>query len=104
MLAIEEFRTVVRADAREVAERSLRYKFGRLSNRRILGVLRPAAEEFNDLPALSDRDLLDLWFAEFSWLRREMQLGAEALKTHFHSEVTLRRYSPLSPQRTPGLH
>ncbi len=80
MLPLEEFQALVRADAREVAERSLRYKFGRLSNARILSVLRPEAEKYNELRALSDSDLLDLWFVEFSCLRREMQLGPETRK------------------------
>jgi hypothetical protein len=57
----EEFQALVRADAREAAERSLRYKFGRLSNIRILHVLRPAAEKVDEFRALSDRDLLELW-------------------------------------------
>jgi hypothetical protein len=56
---------VLRADALEVARRTLRHKFGRLSNRRILATLRAA------LPAdlqtqLADGDLLDRWFAEYA--------------------------------------
>ncbi len=64
MLSTEGFQALVRADVREVAELSLRYKFGRLSNARILSVLRPAAEEFNGLRALSDRTLLTRGFSE----------------------------------------
>lgn len=56
---------VLRADAQEVARRTLRHKFGRLSNRRILATLRGA------LPAdlqgrLADGELLDRWFAEYA--------------------------------------
>jgi hypothetical protein len=73
MLPIEEFQALVRADAREAAERSLRYKFGRLSNIRILHVLRPAAEKVDEFRALSDSDLLELWFGEFSRHRSELR-------------------------------
>ena len=50
---------VLRADAQEVARRTLRHKFGRLSNRRIIATLRAA------LPAdlqteLADGELLDM--------------------------------------------
>ena len=69
MQHLDEFRELVQADAREVAERSLRHRFGRLSNTRILSVLRPAANKVG----LSDADLLDRWFVEFSRLRNEMQ-------------------------------
>jgi hypothetical protein len=81
MRPIEEFQALVRADAREAAERSLRYKFGRLSNIRILHVLRPAAEKVDEFRVLSDRDLLDLWFREFGRHRNEMQLASWELKT-----------------------
>jgi hypothetical protein len=81
MLPIEEFQALVRADAREAAERSLRYKFGRLSNIRILHLLRPAAEKVDEFRALSDRDLLELWFREFGRHRSEMQLASWELKT-----------------------
>ena len=43
MHSLDEFQALVQADAREVAERSLRHRFGQLSNTRILSVLRPAA-------------------------------------------------------------
>jgi hypothetical protein len=81
MQPIQQFQALVRADAREVAERSLRHKFGRLSNIRILNVLRPAAEKVDEFRALSDSNLLDLWFAEFNRLRSEMRLGSRELKT-----------------------
>ena len=73
MQHLDEFQALVQADAREVAERSLRHRFGRLSNTRILSVLRPAANKVDGLRGLSDSDLLDRWFVEFSRLRNEMQ-------------------------------
>jgi hypothetical protein len=73
MQPLDDFQALVQADAREVAERSLRHRFGRLSNVRILSVLRPAANAVDGLRGLSDSDLLDLWFTEFSRLRSEMQ-------------------------------
>jgi hypothetical protein len=73
MLPLDEYQALVRADAQEAAERSLHNKFGRLSNRRILSVLRPAAERVDELRGLPDRELLDDWFTEFTRLRSEMQ-------------------------------
>jgi hypothetical protein len=56
---------VLRADAQEVARRTLRHKFGRLSNRRILATLKAALPE--DLQTqLPDGELLDRWFAEYA--------------------------------------
>ena len=72
MQHLDEFQALVQADAREVAERSLRHRFGRLSNMRILSVLRPAANKVDGLRGLSDSDL-DRWSVEFSRLRSEMQ-------------------------------
>jgi hypothetical protein len=68
---------VLRADAQEVARRTLRHKFGRLSNRRILATLKAALPE--DLQAeLGDGELLDRWFAEYATavdsLRSQQQL------------------------------
>ncbi len=73
MLPLDEYHALVSADAREAAERSLRKKFGRLSNRRILGVLRPAADKVADLQRRTDSDLLDDWFTAFTLLRKELQ-------------------------------
>ena len=72
---------VLRTDAQEVARRTLRYKFGRLSNRRILATLRAALPL--DLQAeLADGDLLDRWFAEYASavdrLRSEQQYTSQA--------------------------
>ena len=68
---------VLRADAQEVARRTLRHKFGRLSNRRILATLKAALPD--DLQAeLADGELLDRWFAEYATavdaLRTQQQL------------------------------
>ncbi len=72
---------VLRTDAQEVARRTLRYKFGRLSNRRILATLRAALPV--DLQGeLADGDLLDRWFAEYSTaverLRSEQHYTSQA--------------------------
>jgi hypothetical protein len=72
---------VMRADAQEVARRTLRHKFGRLSNRRILATLKaamaPDAEGQHP-----DAELLDRWFAEYvsavERLRSEGQLSSQA--------------------------
>ena len=68
---------VLRADAHEVARRTLRHKFGRLSNRRILATLKAALP--TDLQTeLADGELLDRWFAEYATavdqLRSQQQL------------------------------
>ena len=76
MQPLDEFQALVQADAREVAERSVRHRFGRLSNMRILSVLRPAANKVDGLRRLSDSGLLDRWFVEFGRLRSEMQRPA----------------------------
>jgi hypothetical protein len=73
MLSLDEYHALVRADAQDVAERSLRKKFGRLSNRRILSVLRPAAEQVDELRKRRDQDLLDDWFTAFTLQRAELQ-------------------------------
>jgi hypothetical protein len=73
MLSLDEYHALVHADARDAAERRLRCKFGRLSNRRILSVLRPAADQVDELRGRSDRDLLDDWFMAFTLHRKEIQ-------------------------------
>jgi hypothetical protein len=72
---------VLRADAQEVARRTLRHKFGRLSNRRIIATLRAALPA--DLQAeLADDQLLDQWFAEYETavdkLRSEQHYTSQA--------------------------
>lgn len=78
MLSLDEYQALVRADAREAAERSLRDKFGRLSNRRILRVLRPVADRVDELQGRTDTDLLDDWFVVFTLVRRELQNASHA--------------------------
>jgi hypothetical protein len=72
---------VLRADAQEVARRTLRYKFGRLSNRRILATLKAALPAEPQSP-LADGELLDRWFAEYAAavdrLRREARPTSQA--------------------------
>ena len=72
---------VLRADAQEVARRTLRYKFGRLSNRRILATLKSAlADDLHG--AFDDAELLDRWFAEYATavdrMRNEAHLSRQA--------------------------
>lgn len=72
---------VLRADAQEVARRTLRYKFGRLSNRRILATLKAALP--GDFPyAVDDAELLDRWFAVYQSavdrMRSEQQPASQA--------------------------
>jgi hypothetical protein len=72
---------VLRADAQEVARRTLRHKFGRLSNRRIIATLRAALP--TDLEAdVADGELLDRWFAEYATavdkLRSQQHLTSQA--------------------------
>ena len=73
--------TVLRADAQEVARRTLRYKFGRLSNRRILATLKSALPE-GFQSNLDDAELLDRWFAEYATavdrMRSEQHLASRA--------------------------
>ena len=66
------FDSILRADAEEVARRTLRHKFGRLSNRRILTTLRTAegSPAVNDVP---DGELLDTWFAEYTAALRRLR-------------------------------
>jgi hypothetical protein len=72
---------VLRADAQEVARRTLRHKFGRLSNRRILATLRAALPDGLGLE-LADGELLDRWFAEYATavdqLRSQQQPASQA--------------------------
>jgi hypothetical protein len=69
------FMDAIRADAREVAKRTLRSKFGRLSNARILTILRRAAAGNRAMEEASDEDLLALWFEAFAAAREELRNG-----------------------------
>jgi len=62
----------LRSDSEKAARRTLRHKFGRLSNRRILSVLRSAADAhaYEQQP---DQELLDRWFAEYEAALRRLR-------------------------------
>ncbi|MBV8602872.1 MAG: hypothetical protein JO359_15015 [Candidatus Eremiobacteraeota bacterium] len=57
-------------DAFECAFRAALYKFGRLSNRRILELLRATAASNAIAVRETDRELLDRWFATYSFYFR----------------------------------
>ena len=67
------FMEAIQADAREVAKRTLRSKFGRLSNARILRILHQAAENDSTMQSASDEQLLSLWFEAFAVAREELR-------------------------------
>lgn len=64
--------TALRNDAEEVARRTLRYKFGRLSNRKIVARIRAALPS---PPELSDDVLLERWFAEYDAALQRLRVG-----------------------------
>lgn len=61
-----EVERVLHEDAFECAFRSALYKFGRLSNRRILELLRMTAQASGTALTEPDGALLDRWFAAYS--------------------------------------
>lgn len=61
-----EVERVLHEDAFECAWRSGLYKFGRLSNRRILDLLRMTAGSSGTMLAEPDEVLLDRWFSAYS--------------------------------------
>lgn len=61
-----EVERVLHEDAFECAFRAGLYKFGRLSNRRIVELLRTTARQSGVALALSDSELLDRWFTAYS--------------------------------------
>ena len=67
------FRRFLTEDAAEVARRTLRSKFGRLSNARILRVLRDAAIDEPSIAHVSDEELLTLWFDAFASARERLR-------------------------------
>jgi hypothetical protein len=77
MRNVDDYRALVRTDASEAAKRTLRGKFGRLSNRRILNILRPAADQIHELRGRSDAELLDEWFSVFTIHRSELRSANE---------------------------
>lgn len=69
-----EVRRTAHEDALECARRTKRYKFGRLSNRRIVSLLRATAAEFGEPLPQSDAELVDLWFLEYESALRTVRL------------------------------
>lgn len=63
----------IQADAREVAKRTLRSKFGRLSNARILRILHQAVANDSTMQSASDEQLLALWFEAFAVAREDLR-------------------------------
>ncbi|HYZ15922.1 MAG TPA: hypothetical protein VE591_05955 [Candidatus Acidoferrum sp.] len=64
---MEELQRILDEDAAEVARRVIRrHKFGRLSNRRIITLLRSHVPTTPAFEQLSDHQLLDLWFNAFA--------------------------------------
>ncbi len=66
------FEDTLRIDTEKAARRTLRHKFGRLSNRRIISILRSAADAhvYEEQP---DEVLLDRWFAEYEAALRRLR-------------------------------
>lgn len=70
-----EFERVVHEDAFECAFRAALYKFGRLSNRRILELMHNAARSAGLELAQDDSELLDQWFSVYSIYFHELKSG-----------------------------
>lgn len=64
----------LRAEAQKAARRTLRHKFGRLSNRRIIATLR-ATSDADAYREQSDQTLLDRWFAEYEVALTRLRAG-----------------------------
>jgi hypothetical protein len=63
---VNELRRILDEDAEKTARRVVRrHKFGRLSDRRIVMLLRPHADA-NGLQSVRDQQLIDLWFNAFA--------------------------------------
>jgi hypothetical protein len=65
---------VIHEDAFECAFRAGLYKFGRLSNRRILELLHSTALGSGIALSLSDAELLDRWFGAYSQYFHQLKL------------------------------
>jgi len=74
-----EFERVIHEDAFECAFRAALYKFGRLSNRRILELLHTTARESGIELTQDDSELLDRWFSVYSAYFREMKMGRRSV-------------------------
>ena len=61
----KEVASILEADALECAQRASRYKFGRLSTKRIVSLLRGAAAQSGAALRHTDSELVDLWFAKW---------------------------------------
>jgi len=66
------FEDTLRSDTEKAARRTLRHKFGRLSNRRIISVLRSAADA-HMYETEPDEELLDRWFTEYEAALRRLR-------------------------------
>ena len=62
----DDVERILHEDAFECAWRAGLYKFGRLSNRRIIDLLRQTAGAAGVELTASDRELLDRWFTVYS--------------------------------------
>jgi hypothetical protein len=61
-----ELERVIHEDAFECAWRAGLYKFGRLSNRRIVELIRTTAQHHGIALNASDSEILDRWFEQYS--------------------------------------
>ncbi len=66
------FEDTLRSDTEKAARRTLRHKFGRLSNRRIISILRSAADA-HMYETQPDEELLDRWFTEYEAALRRLR-------------------------------
>lgn len=74
-----EVERVLHEDAFECAFRAGLYKFGRLSNRRIIDLLRGTAQSSGVTLTLSDSALLDWWFTAYSGYFRRIKARPHSL-------------------------
>jgi hypothetical protein len=65
---------ILNEDAFECAWRAGLYKFGRLSNRRIVELLRDTAQASGVMVGESDAELLDRWFKAYSAYFHQIKL------------------------------
>jgi len=72
-----EVERVMHEDAFECAFRAGLYKFGRLSNRRIVELLRGTARESGVALSLSDAELLDRWFTAYSGYFHRLKMRSQ---------------------------
>ena len=72
------FEDTLRIDTEKAARRTLRHRFGRLSNRRIISTLRASADAdvYEQQP---DEVLLDRWFAAYDDALRRLRANGRAL-------------------------